>query len=120
MKEMRRLRDILRWRSARQARWPSRPARFGGLALLTILVLAARAPLPAGAEDPFTTVGTVDWVGKDAVEVAGHRGLVDPTTTVMSNGHPVAFSSVHAGMSAELETDDAGHALELRVTGVVE
>jgi hypothetical protein len=64
--------------------------------------------------------GTVSWISEDAVEVGGKRGLFAPGSDVRSGGVPVAKSSVRPGMPAEMEVDDGGRVLELRVMGVVE
>jgi hypothetical protein len=74
----------------------------------------------AESAETFHYVGTVDFISQDAVEVSGHRGLVGTQTSFVSDGHPVAPTSIHPGQQGDLEVDSDGRALELRVTGVVE
>jgi hypothetical protein len=73
-------------------------------------------------ESPQTrhVVGTVQYATDRAVEVAGQRALIGPFTSVVSDGHPISPASIREGMSADLEVDSVGRALELRVSGVVE
>lgn len=88
-------------------------------ALALLPLLAAPAAADDGGEVTLV-VGAVTWVGSDAVEVSGRRALVTSATSVWSDGREVSLGSVHVGMAAELEIDDAGRAIELRVKGAVE
>jgi hypothetical protein len=87
---------------------------------LATLVLSAPATSRAQEESVTTVAGGVTWVGTEAVEVNGRRALVTQETTITSEGRSVSLASVRVGMPAELEMDDGGRAIELRVTGAVE
>ena len=84
------------------------------------LVLTLAAATPVSADDVTTVSGSVTYVSKDVVEVAGRRGLISDATSITSDGHPIALASVQIGMPAELEIDPGGEALQLRRKGAVE
>ena len=69
------------------------------------LILAAATPAVGG--DVTQVSGSVTYVSKDVVEVAGRRGLITNATSIVSDGHPISIASVQIGMAAELEIDPA-------------
>ncbi|MBY0280369.1 hypothetical protein K2Z84_33975 [Candidatus Binatia bacterium] len=82
--------------------------------------LALAFPGAAPAADVTTVSGTVTYVSTSVVEVSGHRGLLEPGTSITSEGRPISIASVAVGMPADLEIGADGRALELRVKGAVE
>lgn len=74
----------------------------------------------AMAAEVITVAGAVTYVSDEVVEVAGHRGLIVPGTSISSEGREVSITSVRVGMPAELEVDASGRALDLRVKGAIE
>ncbi len=87
---------------------------------LALLAFGAPSATAEDGGDVTLVVGTVTWVGSDAVEVNGRRALVTSQTSVLSDGRPISLGSVRVGMPGELEINDAGRAIELRVRGTVE
>ena len=91
--------------------------RIAALALALLVVLAAAS---ARAGEVTQVAGTVTYVSRDVVEVAGRRGLIVAGTSIVSDGRAVSINAITVGVPAELELDAAGRALELRVKGAVE
>ena len=56
-----------------------------------LVAIGMASPTSAPAEDVTTVNGMVTYVSRDVIEVSGHRGLVFPGTTIMSEGRPVSI-----------------------------
>lgn len=82
--------------------------------------LSLTLPVQAPAADVTTVSGTVTYVSTSVVEVEGRRGLLEPGTSITSEGRSISIASVAVGMPADLEIGSDGKALELRVKGAVE
>ena len=91
---------------------------FLGLALALTVLAAGR--VARAQDETFTVSGPISWVSEDAIEVGGRRGLIDASTDIRSDGRSISVASLHRGMTAEMELDASGHALEIRVSGVAE
>ncbi|MBM4265281.1 MAG: hypothetical protein FJ144_01495 [Deltaproteobacteria bacterium] len=82
--------------------------------------VAAAAPAGAGEDAPRIAVGPISSISTDVVSVAGHRLLITPASTAVSDGRTVSPTSIPPGTLAEVEFDSSGRLLHLEVKGVVE
>lgn len=89
-------------------------------AALVCAGLIAAAAFGAGAQEERTYRGVLTSVSSSRVVVGGQPALLTPETLVTSDGRVVSAGSLHQGMTAEVDVDGAGRALEVRVRGVVE
>jgi hypothetical protein len=82
--------------------------------------VAVATPAGAGDEAPRIVVGPISSISTDVVSVAGHRLLITPASTTVSDGRTVSPTSIPPGTLAEAEFDSSGRLLHLEVKGVVE
>ncbi len=87
---------------------------------LACVALVALAASGARAQEQRTYRGVLTSVSSARVVVGSQPARVTAETMVTSDGRIVSLQALRRGMSAEVDVDGAGRALEVRVKGVVE
>jgi hypothetical protein len=88
--------------------------------ILAVLCLVAALANASAAFAEYRQSGRISFVSQDVVEIEGARALITPESFVSSDGREISLGSLHPGMVAEVEIDDAGNLIQLRTIGVVE